>query len=68
MIGTVLFVPDIMNYLSIGKYLPTYLLTFVYESGNNYGSIVVPLILNIICFIATYIFAITKVENGLHRI
>ncbi len=68
MIGTVLFVPDIMNYLSIGKYLPTYLLTFVYESGNNYGSIVVPLILNIICFIATYIFASTKVENGLHRI
>ncbi len=63
-IGTVLFVPDIMNFLPIGKYLPTYMLTFVYDTHTDYSELVMPLLLNIILLILTYIFAIRRAEKG----
>ena len=62
-LSTVLFVPDIMVYLPIGAYLPTYMLTFVYESGNNYGAVVGPLILNIFILIFTYYMVVIKLEK-----
>ena len=64
MIGTVLFVPDIMRYLTIGRYLPTYMLTFVYDGMDTYSELVLPLILNIILLALTYIFAVRKVEKN----
>ena len=63
MIGTVLFVPDIMNILPIGKYLPTYLLTFVYDARSDYGSVVGPFLINLIVFIATYVFAVDRLDR-----
>ena len=62
-LGSVLFVPDIMNYLPIGKYLPTYMLTFVYESRSDYGSILGPLVLNIMLLIIAYYMAVIKVSS-----
>ena len=49
MIATVIFVPDLAVYFSIGKVLPTYLLTFVYDSSNEYGKILPPLFVNVAC-------------------
>ena len=62
-LGTVLFVPDIMNYMPIGKYFPTYMLTFVYDSRSDYSSVTGPLILNIVVLIITYYWAVIKVSS-----
>ena len=62
-LGTVLFVPDIMNYLPIGNYLPTYMLTFVYDSRDDYGNVIGPLILNILVLVVTYYWAVIKVST-----
>ena len=62
-LGSVLFVPDIMNYLPIGKYFPTYMLTFVYESRNDYGSLLGPLVINLILLVITYYMAVIKVSS-----
>lgn len=62
-LGTVLFVPDIMNYMPIGKYFPTYMLTFVYDTRSDYGSLVGPLILNILVLIITYYWAVIRVSS-----
>ncbi|SEQ00313.1 hypothetical protein SAMN02910369_01020 [Lachnospiraceae bacterium NE2001] len=63
MIGTVLFVPDIMNFLPIGKYMPTFLLTFVYDYRSDYGETVAPLIFNLLIFAATYVFAVNRLDR-----
>lgn len=63
MIGTVLFIPDIMNYISFGKYLPTYLLSFVYDSSSDYGTVVLPLLVNIIFFAMLYVIAVSKLDD-----
>ncbi|MCR5213931.1 MAG: hypothetical protein K6E10_05915 [Eubacterium sp.] len=62
-IGTLLFVPDIMNFLPIGKILPTYMLTFVYDSHTEFADLVMPLLINIITLLITYIFTIRKVDK-----
>ena len=64
MIATVLFVPDIMNFLPIGKYFPTYMLTFVYNSETAYSDILFPLFLNIVCLIVTYIISVSILEKN----
>ncbi|MCR5227858.1 MAG: hypothetical protein K6E27_11650 [Eubacterium sp.] len=63
MIGTVMFVPDIMNFLPIGKYLPTYLLTFVYDYRSDYSEVIGPMLINLILFVATYVFAVDRLER-----
>ena len=63
MIGTVLFAPDIMNFLPIGKYFPSYMLTFVYDSHTEYSDLVMPLLLNIILLLVTYIFTLRRAEK-----
>ena len=60
MIGTILFVPDIMNFLPIGKYLPTYMLTFVYNSESNFGDVIGPLLFNIIILAALYVIVLGR--------
>ncbi|MBO4863467.1 MAG: ABC transporter permease subunit [Eubacterium sp.] len=62
-LGTVLFVPDIMNYLPVGIYLPTYMLTFVYESGSDFGLVVGPLLMSIFLLILTYYIVVIKLEK-----
>ncbi|MCR5281960.1 MAG: hypothetical protein K6E18_01185 [Lachnospiraceae bacterium] len=47
MIATILLVPDLAIYFSFGRLLPTYLLTFVYDSCSDYGRILPPLICNV---------------------
>jgi len=63
MIGTVMFIPDIMNFLPIGKYLPTYLLTFVYDARSDYSTVIGPFFINLIIFLATYVFAVDRLER-----
>ncbi len=46
-IATVILVPDVAGYFAAGKYLPTYLLSFVYDSSDRYGDVAVPLMFNI---------------------
>lgn len=67
MIGTVLFAPDILSYLPFGKYLPTYMLTFVYESLDTYSELIIPLIVNVICLVITYLIAIKRADRFLSR-
>lgn len=64
MIGTVLIAPDILIYLRIGKYLPTYLLTFVYDSHSEYGEVAFPLILNVILVFLLYILAVRETKKS----
>ena len=63
LIGTVLVAPDILRYFEFGKYLPTYMLTFVYDSSNEYGSVVAPLLINILFLVFTYVMATEKAEK-----
>lgn len=41
-ITTVIAAPDILTMFSFGKYFPTYLLTFVYNSSDNWGELFIP--------------------------
>lgn len=41
---TVLAAPDILTLFSFGKVLPTYLLTFVYHSSDNFAELIIPCI------------------------
>ena len=62
MIATILLVPDIMTYFSFGRYLPTYLLTFVYTSGDRYADLAVPFVLNVFILLVLYIVVSKKEE------
>lgn len=53
-ITTVLIAPDIMTLFSFGKYLPTHLLTFVYNSAENVNEIIIPIIILIIIMYYCY--------------
>ncbi len=55
MLGTIILVPDIAIYFSFGKLLPTYLLTFVYDSSNSYGDLIIPLTINIMILAVIFI-------------
>ncbi len=50
MILIVMVAPDIMTYFSFGKYLPTYLLTYVYTMSNHVSELVIPILELIILF------------------
>ena len=63
MIGTVVFVPDLLNYFSFAKYLPTYSLNFVYESRDDYINAFFPILFNIFLIVVTYFLTIMKVEK-----
>ena len=60
MIGTVLFAPDLLKYFTIGEYMPTFMLSFVYDSRNDYGTLLGPLVLNIFVIVFIYFLTITK--------
>ena len=62
-IGTVILVPDVATYFAAGKYLPTYLLSFVYDSSNTYSDVAVPLMINIFLLAILWIVASSKKES-----
>ncbi|MBR6401918.1 MAG: hypothetical protein IKS48_00875 [Eubacterium sp.] len=64
MIGTVLFAPDILKHFSIGEYLPTFMLTFVYDSRNDYGMLVGPIVLNVFALAIVYYLTVIKVTKN----
>lgn len=42
MAGVILVVPDALSFFSFGKYLPTYLFTFMYQGNTNYQEVIIP--------------------------
>ena len=64
MIGTVLFAPDILKNFTIGEYLPTFMLTFVYDSRNDYSMLAGPIVLNVFILIFVYYMTIIKVTRN----
>ena len=48
-------------YFAFGKYLPTYLLTYVYSMTNNLTEVIVPLIELVVICIVLFVFASRKV-------
>ena len=54
MLATVILVPDIAIYFAFGKFLPTYPLTFVYDSSSEYGNLVAPFIINLGIMVILY--------------
>jgi hypothetical protein len=63
MIATVLFGPDILKYFTIGEYLPTYMLTFVYDSRNEYGKLIGPIVLNVFLVVILYFMTMIRLEK-----
>ncbi len=62
-IGVVLVAPDLLTFLSFGKYFPTYLFTFVYTSGSNVVDLIVPIVLMVIVQLLILMAAMKKVEK-----
>lgn len=60
-IGVVIAVPDLLTFLSFGKYFPTYLFTFLYTSGSNVMEVVVPFVLFVILQLLIWVLAMKKV-------
>lgn len=48
MLVTLVVAPDIFSLFSFGKYLPTYLLTYVYKTNNNIKELLIPTIFTVI--------------------
>ena len=63
-IATVILVPDVAGYFAAGKYLPTYLLSFVYDSSDSYSDVAVPLMLNITILAILWIMVSNKEEKN----
>ncbi len=58
MILIVMAAPDVMTFFAFGKYLPTYLLTYVYSMSNNLTDLIIPLFELI--FIVLALFAVSS--------
>ena len=63
MILTIMLMPDIVRYFGFGKYLPFYLLTFVYDSSDRYSDIPVPFVLNVFILLVLYIVVSRKSDE-----
>ncbi len=60
MIFLVITVPDIMSLLSIGDFLPTYLMTFAFNAGTNYQEVIVPMAITVVITVVLFIVASKK--------
>lgn len=63
MIMFVVIAPDIFTLFSFGKYLPTYMLTHLNQSSNNFQDLIIPVILTIIMAILLTSLAAQKASN-----
>lgn len=61
--ATVMVVPDLMTFFTFGRYLPTYLLTFTYTSGESVYQILIPFVLSILCLFVAVISAVRYVNR-----
>lgn len=43
MVGIILVAPDALSFFSFARYLPTYILTFLYKSSTDYKTVIFPL-------------------------
>ncbi|MCR5417509.1 MAG: hypothetical protein K6E84_01175 [Lachnospiraceae bacterium] len=68
MIATIMLMPDIATYFDFGKYLPTYPLTFVYDSRDDLGSLPMPMILNVMVLALLWIILSEREEKRLRAI
>lgn len=55
--------PDIFSLFTFGKYLPTYLLTFVYTTSTNIFDLIIPFLFTIIIQILLTFVASKKIAN-----
>lgn len=62
-IMTLLVAPDILTMFSFGKYFPTYLLTFVYNSSSCYRELIVPGIVLLLLQIFLFGLAMKRIDN-----
>lgn len=60
MIFLVITLPDVMSILSVGEFLPTYLMTFAFNSGTQYTEVIVPMILTVVITIVLFFIALKK--------
>lgn len=65
MIGTVMFVTELVRYFSFAKYLPTYSLNFVYDSRTDYIEVIWPILLNVMLLVMTFVITVGRVEKRL---
>ncbi len=63
MILFVAIAPDIFSLFSFGKYLPTHILTYLYQTKGNLMELIIPIILVVVLGILLTIFAAKKSEN-----
>ena len=53
-------VPDILTMFAFGKWFPTYLLTFVYNSESNPALVMVPILIMIVIIIVLYFISVKR--------
>ena len=58
MVGVVLIGPDALSFLSIGRFFPTYILTYLYKFEMNIGRVIIPLCLNAIILVLLNVYAL----------
>ena len=63
MLVIVMVAPDVLSLFSFGKFLPTYLLTFVYSMESDIRMIIVPIIELVGLIGVLYYFAMKKVTR-----
>lgn len=56
-----LVAPDILTFFSFGRYFPTYILTFLYNSSNDFFEIIFPLIALTVLVLFLYYIANKKI-------
>lgn len=55
--------PDILTMFSFGKWFPTYLLTFVYNTESNIGLIFIPLLAMVCILIISFVLSVNKCKK-----
>lgn len=61
MILFVVVAPDIFALFSFGKYLPTYMLTYLYQSNDNFPSLIIPIVITFAVTVVLTYFAAKKI-------
>lgn len=62
-LSIVVFAPDIMSIFSFGKFFPTYILTFIYNSSYNIGEIIIPICELLLIILIMIKYANIKIDN-----
>lgn len=60
MIGMIAAAPDVLSFFTIGKYLPTYLLTLTYRSNTEHIQLIIPFVTSMILLLFLEAHALLK--------